>query len=155
MKITKILRYGGTALMILGIVCGLCAININVQRVAYGKLENIVTDSVFRVVIGGSQFGINKLCYYNDPHKPLTQNDLVTIAFIQGKREIIFGYHADKSLWRIVYKQRLEYLLLLGFFAGLLFGVVCLRYNYANSFYMNMGLWRNRNEKFRDPQLSH
>ena len=155
MKKIKILRYGGTALMILGIVCGLCTININVQQVAYGKLDNIVTDSVLRVVVDGSQFGINKLCYYNDPHKSLAQNDLVTIAFMQGKREIVFGYHTGKSLWWIVYLQRLEYLFLLVFFAVLLFGVICLRYNYANSFYMNMGLWRNRNEKFRDPQLTH
>lgn len=155
MKKIKIIRYGALSVIILGIICFLAALDIRVQQVVSGKLESFSADSVVRVIVGGSQFGVFKLSYYNNLRRPLTPGDTVTIAFIQGKREIVLGCQGNRSLWRIVYVQRLNYWLLLGFFTLLLAGIVYVRYRYANSFYMNMGLWRNRHEKFGNPQLSH
>ena len=153
MENIKVIKYVFGLVVIAGLICGLNTINIRVQQISYGKLENFTADSVYRVTVNGSQFGIFKPSYYNDLRRQLTPGDTVTIAFIQGKREIVLGCLGNRSLWRIVYLQRLEYWLLLVVSVLLLAGIYYLRCRFANSFYMNMGLWNSRNEKFRNPQL--
>lgn len=155
MKKIKIIKICLANLLIIGIICGLCAVNIQIQEIAYGKLEKVHQESVIRVVVSGSRFSINRPVYYNNHCRPLTLKDEVTIAFVQEKREIVYGCHGKKSLWFIVYGQRLSYWLLLYGIAVFLVLLIKLRFYFGSAFYMNMTLWRGKQHETKNPQLCH